>query len=131
MSMADSISMNKIKIHLPWPDPDLSPNARVGWRAKAIATAQAREDGGWAAKVDAPPLDDYKKFGKLKAQYIFHPPNRRRRDQDNAAAMMKAYQDGVCDVLEINDYYFQMEKPIWLDPIPGGKVILELEEINE
>ena len=117
-----------IEITLPWPDKRLSPNARNRW-AKIKATKQARRDGfyltlSWTSgmKFFAPDV--------IKAQYTFYPPDRRRRDQDNFSAMMKAYQDGIADALGVDDSYFEMEKPIWGDVTPGGKVVLRLEEMK-
>ena len=122
--------MNKFKIILPWPDRDLSPNARLHWAPEAKAAAQALHDGYWSTKEQAPfGIIDWTTWKTILAQYTFNPPDRRRRDQDNYAAMMKSYQDGVCQALGIDDYIFVMDKPIWLHPIKYGQVILTLEEL--
>ena len=122
----------KIKISLPWPDRNLTPNARIHWRPKAVLTAEALEAGYWITKADAPyGLFDWTVWKRISAQYTFYPPDRRRRDQDNYAAGMKAYQDGICDAMKINDFHLQLEKPVWQNVFKGGKVILELEKIDD
>ncbi len=67
---------------------------------------------------------------RISAQYTFYPPDRRRRDQDNYSAAMKAYQDGVADALGVDDSCFQMAAPEWGDVVRGGKVTLRLEELE-
>ena len=124
-----------ITIELPWPAKELSPNSRNRW-AKIKATTQARNDAYYITRVVAGPYElkgpyiyDAVPIG-YKAQYIFHPPDRRHRDKDNCLAMMKAYQDGIADALGINDRYFIPEKPEWGEVVKGGKVVLRLEEME-
>ena len=119
-----------ITIELPWPDKRLSPNARNKW-AKIKAIEEAREYGGWVAhEARMQPGIVLSAANGLKAQYAFYPPDRRRRDQDNYSAMMKSYQDGVCDALGIDDSCFQMAAPVWAEVVKGGKVVLRLEEMK-
>ena len=120
-----------IEISLPWPDKRLSPNARCHWREKAEAVKEARLIGffvTWNILEETyrcqPPA------GKFSAQYTFNPPDKRRRDKDNFSAAMKSYQDGVADAIGVDDYYFEIEKPIWGDVVKGGKVVLRLEEME-
>ena len=125
-----------IEIVLPWPDKALNPNSRNRW-AKIKATKEAREQGRYGVLEithiwppdKAPslkPLPD-----ELIAQYTFYPPDRRHRDQDNYSAMMKSYQDGVCDALGVDDFCFQMAAPVWGTVVKGGKVVLKLEVIDD
>ena len=117
-----------IEIHLPWPDKRLSPNARVHWAVKARAVKSARSDGYWCTWL----IGLAWRIDKVKfvSQYTFYPPDRRQRDQDNYSAMMKSYQDGVCDALGVDDFCFQMDAPVWGEVVKGGRVVLRLEEMK-
>ena len=120
-----------ITIELPWPDKRLSPNSRNRW-AKIKATKWARHDAFYVTREAKNDVIEWYSGGlpyRILAQYTFYPPDRRQRDRDNFSAMMKAYQDGVCDALGIDDNCFEMEKPIWGEVTPGGKVVLRLEEM--
>jgi len=93
-----------IEITLPFPPRGLSPNSRLGWRAKAQVVRLYREDVGWTAAVkwtDARPRG----FGvarkpleaPVEATVTFVVPDRRRRDLDNLLAMLKPAWDGLVD----------------------------------
>jgi Holliday junction resolvase RusA-like endonuclease len=66
----------------------------------------------------------------LVASYVFHPPDRRKRDIDNFLAMMKNYQDGVCAALGIDDSRIKRTVIEWGDVCKGGKVVLTLTELE-
>jgi crossover junction endodeoxyribonuclease RusA len=79
-------------ITLPLPSRNLSPNARVHWSKLADFKKQARRlaalEGFLQLKLDE----------KLSGYRLdFYWSTKRRRDKDNAAAMCKAYLDGVAD----------------------------------
>ena len=117
-----------ITIELPWPDKRLSPNARVHWREKAKVKGGAKYDAWW----DTYDTDKgYRLSANVyyAAQYIFHPPDRRKRDIDNCLAMMKAAQDGVCEYLEMDDSRIKRTVLEWGEVVKGGKVVLTLEEM--
>jgi crossover junction endodeoxyribonuclease RusA len=120
-----------ITIELPWPDKVLNPNSNANWRKKIEPKKQARRDGFWAA-YEAMQGSTWLtwKSEKISSQYIFHPPDRRRRDMDNFVASMKSYQDGVCEMLGVDDSILEMEKPEWGEVVKGGKVVLTLEEME-
>lgn len=85
------------KITLPLPSRNLSPNARVHWSVMAVSKKSARRH----AKLEA-----FMQVGILKIKSYrldFYWPNKRRRDKDNAAAMCKAYLDGVADCMQQDD----------------------------
>lgn len=94
-----------MKITLPYPPANLSPNARQHWSklAKAkreyrqICAAQAWAQG--ARKMDA----DW-----LEVTFTFYPPDKRRRDFDNEIARLKAGIDGLADVLGVDDSRWNM-----------------------
>lgn len=109
-------------ITLPWPPKDLSPNARVHFRAKAAATKAYREMAYWLAKASplAMPAE-----GGIALRFDFHPPDARKRDLDNMLASVKGAIDGIADAHEVNDQRFGF----WLSreaPVKGGKVIVSI-----
>jgi crossover junction endodeoxyribonuclease RusA len=73
---------------------------------------------------------DYPVPEQLVASYVFHPPDRRKRDIDNFLAMMKNYQDGVCAALGIDDSRIKRTVIEWGDVCKGGKVVLTLTELE-
>jgi len=85
------------KITLPLPSRDLSPNARGHWSVTARKKKEARRLAGVHAFAQVGII-------KFKAYRLdFYWPNERRRDKDNAAAMCKAYLDGVADCMNQDD----------------------------
>lgn len=91
---------DRISLILPWPDPKLSPNARIHYREKAAHVKSARRIGFFLAK-EQPQID--LSVGPLLLRLIFRPPSGRRRDADNLLASCKAYLDGIFDALCIDD----------------------------
>ncbi len=103
-----------MKINLPWPPKELSPNARVHWskRSKAAKTyrhscflhvrsAQIRDL--LESHACSQPYPDH---GRLHLWIDFYPPDRRHRDDDNLIAAFKSGRDGIADALDINDKRF-------------------------
>jgi crossover junction endodeoxyribonuclease RusA len=108
-----------IILRLPWPDRKLSPNARVHWAAKAKAVKLARE----TACVMT--LCEMTKGARMTANELhlkFCPPDRRRRDLDNMIASSKAYIDGICDAIGIDDSQLSLRISRG-EPTKGGEVI--------
>ena len=122
-----------ITIELPWPDKRLSPNSRCHWGEKAEATKNAKDSGWWETYdvTSTMYLPHLKWASGFEAQYIFHPPDRRKRDMDNCLAMMKPYQDGVCAHLGVDDRRIKRTVLEWGEVVKGGKVVLRLSEIGE
>lgn len=115
-----------ISIALPWPDKALSPNARVHWSRKAKAAKQARITAGWSAREAGIRPGDFDIPTRLKVTYVFAPPDRRERDDDNLIASMKAARDGIADALGIDDSKFEIAIRRE-QPVKGGAVRIELE----
>ncbi len=111
-----------MRIDLPWPHRDLSPNARKHWGAKSRATKTARAFAGYAAweagvrKLDA---------DRLNVTLLFSPPSA-RVDTDNAIAACKAYFDGVADVVGVDDSKWTLTIRR-LTPCKPGSVRIEIE----
>lgn len=111
-------------IELPWPHRDLSPNARVHFRAKAAATKAYREQAYWLTKASDLIAPDE---GNIALRIDFHPPDKRRRDLDNMLASIKGGIDGIADGLGVNDQRFGF----WLSreaPVKGGRVVVSIME---
>ena len=109
-----------IEIEIPWPSPDLSPNARLHYHAKASAVRKSRAEGAWIAKTTKPVLPD----GNIPVSLMFYPQTRHRFDLDGLLTRCKPYLDGIADAWGINDFRF---KPITIDmgePVSGGKVVI-------
>lgn len=115
-------------ISFPWPPAILSPNNRSHWARKLAPKqtyrmncymltksylASARH---WRPSPDCP----------LPVKIIFHPPDRRHRDDDNMISSFKSGRDGMADALGINDRMLRPEYH-FRDPIKGGAVIVEVE----
>ena len=114
-------------VKLPWPNPSLSPNARVHHMALSRVKKAARHDAAWAAKAAnliAPGSD------RIKVTMTFHPKDKRQRDRDNLLAQMKAYLDGIADHLCVNDHRFDHHVIVsTVDPDKIGFVRIVLEEV--
>ena len=117
-----------MKIELPWPDRRLSPNARVHWRARLRPKEAAREIGFYYA-IQSHDADYEPMTGDLRVAYHLHPPSKRRYDQDNVIAAMKPMIDGVCHGLAIDDIQFKETVITWGEPVKGGQVVMEIEEL--
>lgn len=117
-----------IIIELPWPDKDLSPNARVHWSHKRVSWVQAKQfvrvalrlyaDSVLPLKLDVPPNVDH----QLELEFCY--PTKGKRDLDNLLASCKAYIDGIAEWFTMDDAHFQ---PIIVRRGPivkGGKVIV-------
>lgn len=112
-------------IRLPWPNRQLSQNARVHWAVRARLTAAARHTAAVLAREalgrnSAPPAP-------VRLTCTFQAPDARRRDRSNMIGLMKAYEDGIADAMRVDDANF-----IWTyqvgQPVKGGAVIVEVEE---
>lgn len=95
----------RLAFTLPLPPKELSPNARVHWRAKHNHTKAYRRDCGWTAKGallewEAEHHATTAMFplrAPVTAHVTFVVPDKRRRDLDNLSASMKAAWDGIVD----------------------------------
>ena len=111
-----------MRVILPWPTSDLSPNARGHWAIKARAkkayrtacAAQARSQGLTRSASE-----------RVHLKITFVPPNRRARDLDNLLASLKSGLDGLCDVLGVDDAKWSIEISKAEDRI-GGFVEIEV-----
>jgi crossover junction endodeoxyribonuclease RusA len=88
-----------LKITLPMPALLLTPNGRGHWARKAKATKAARELARLLALAQGLP-----ETAPTHYRLTYHwPTPRRRRDDDNCVGGCKAYLDGICSALRIDD----------------------------
>jgi crossover junction endodeoxyribonuclease RusA len=94
-------------ITLPLPDKHLSPNARIHWRKRSALTKTHRTKAQAITLLAScsfdPSFDAYR--------LTFYWPDKRRRDDDNAASSCKAYRDGIADALGIDDHALRFHGP--------------------
>jgi crossover junction endodeoxyribonuclease RusA len=105
-------------IHLPFPPPALSPNARGHWAKKARAFK--------AYKFQCFALLSQHR-GELKGRDSFDvrflPPDKHRRDLDNMLASSKAALDALSEVTGVDDSQFSL-KIAKGEPVKGGAVVI-------
>lgn len=110
-----------MRIELPWPPKELSPNARLHWASLAKAKKNYRHACAYAAVQQGVRRIQAQ---KLHLALTFHAPTRRAYDLDNALARMKAGLDGLADVLGVDDKHWSLS--IARGEAPGGRVIVEV-----
>ena len=119
------------RVRLPWPDWSISPNSRAHYQHKAAIVKQHRHIARLVS-LDALGFGNWIDADRVYAVWLFHDPDKRRRDTGNIRATMKAYQDGVFDALRVDDYAVKDE---FLhrasEIIPGGGVELRLYEDHQ
>lgn len=108
----------------PWPDSRLSPNKRIDRRALIGVKQVARNEAFYIAKQGAAIVLDT----DLQLTLTFCPPDKRKRDLDNLYASFKAYQDGMMDLLGVDDC--KIERVILQrgNIVEDGIVIVDIRE---
>jgi crossover junction endodeoxyribonuclease RusA len=112
-----------VKIELPWPPKQLTPNfkRRHHWSKYVNETRYYRKTC-WAialGHLHAVGMDS------LPLVITFHPPDRRRRDDDGCIGAFKAGRDGLADAFLCDDNIF---RPTYRfgEPVKGGRVVVEV-----
>jgi crossover junction endodeoxyribonuclease RusA len=54
-----------------------------------------------------------------------YPPTKRRMDDDNLIACLKAHRDGIAKALGIDDNRFD-QRLQWGEPVKGGKIVVAI-----
>lgn len=129
--------MTTFTVTLPWPSPMLSPNKTGHWKPRWQAQQAANYDGRLAAvegmQAGGLGVEWWREVvaGKpLALAVTFYPPNKRRRDRDNAQASLKHQFDGIAAALGVDDHVFQPTYA-WGDVRPPGCVVVEVAAIAE
>lgn len=106
---------------LPWPNRDLSPNARVHWSVRAKAAKLARRRAG-----DLTIVAGWKRMklpeGRLHLWIDAYAPDRRRRDTDGILSSLKSAIDGIADALGIDDRRFVPHPYLHDEVRKGGEI---------
>lgn len=116
---------------LPFPPPELNPNRRVEKHQKnklfqGYKLACYRLVKQAANHARAKPHEFHGKYPIVNIQYEVAFPDRRRRDEDNFIASMKAAQDGISAALGVNDCYFHLKEIIHVQPVKHGRVLAHI-----
>jgi len=97
--------VGEVRVTLPWPPAELSPNSRPHWAAKSRAAKSYRHACATLTRqAGVLSLPD----GRLHVTIEFVPPDRRHRDRDNMLASIKSGLDGLADALGVNDSRFDL-----------------------
>jgi crossover junction endodeoxyribonuclease RusA len=114
------------RIELPWPAKELSPNARGHWAKMARFKKGAREFAYWTLMQTGMRTVYIEWLNDVPQITItFCPPDKRRRDLDNAIASFKSAQDGIADALGIDDSRWAVSYRFG-DVVKGGRVVVQL-----
>ena len=89
-----------MRIVLPWPPSELSPNKRQHWAKLAKAKKLYRAACATQARLQGL---DRMASERLHLSLTFYPPTRRAFDLDNLLARMKSGLDGLADVIGVDD----------------------------
>lgn len=113
-----------MKVLLPWPPRELSPNARVHWARKA-KIAKAYRGQAWALAVDAWGFRQW--VDSASFAITFNPPDNRARDLDNMLASMKSALDGIARAIGVDDskWAISIRKG---EVVKGGQVVVEITQ---
>ena len=94
-----------MRVVLPWPPKELSPNSRAHWATQSRVRASYKRachicaQNSGIFKVSEP-------TSKFDVRVIFYPPDRRHRDRDNMAASIKYGLDSIAEAMGVNDRLF-------------------------
>jgi crossover junction endodeoxyribonuclease RusA len=113
-------------IELPFPAKILWPNGRGHHMAKHRAF-KAHKQWAWAA-TRAARIYGYDPSPRIRWSATFYPKTRNAIDQDNAAASLKAYQDGIAEAMGVDDKLFDTPTIHFAEPVRHGRVVIVLEE---
>jgi len=128
-----------LTIRLPFPAAELSPNYHGKLRERIVAVRAARNDGYMAAVVALSALaypDPWYaiRCGPVTAQaHYTYRTKRYVQDDDNAAGRLKAYRDGICQALGLDDADFTWAgPPTWeIGPYISVEVVIREVEREE
>lgn len=117
-----------LTVTLPWPDPSLAPNRRLGqhWGSTHTAKSRRMADARYLVLQAMRQQGYVPPRGTLPLTVTFCSPDKRRRDLDNLLASLKADFDGVAQALGVDD---QLLEPITLrrgEAVKFGRVVLEI-----
>lgn len=118
-----------VSLELPWPPKEANPNFRGHWTASHRAKRLYRTDCMWFGK--AKNLNRITHTGRWEIVLTFHPPDQRRRDDDNLIGSFKAGRDGLADALGIDDNRMTIRAHSVGKTVQGGSVVVDLYALHE
>lgn len=120
-----------LTITLPLPPKELSPNARVHWRVKALKVKGYRQAAMEEAMVAARDARMEAPFSWVRIKATFFHTQNRGRDADNALASLKSAFDGLADAgIVTNDRKITHEPVEFMVDRERPRVELEIFEIK-
>lgn len=127
--------MKDFVINVSWPPKQLSPNGRYHWAQVARCSKKARSEARlmmWAELQRRNLLViDPKKITKVGISYLFVPPDRRARDDDNLIRAMKPYRDGIAEALGVDDKIFRTQESDFGKPMRPAYVVIHVQVHEE
>ena len=114
-----------LSLTLPWPPKELTPNfkRRNHWSRYAKPTKRYRTTC-WAlareARIDLTGMD------AVPLSITFHPPDRRKRDDDGCIGAFKAGRDGIAEAFGVDDNAFRPSYHM-AEPVKGGAIIVTVD----
>ena len=125
-------------VTLSLPHKALSPNSTAHWKTKAAKRKAYRLESGWAGKIAYHATcsrlwaEDPRPMERAKVTPFFYWPDKRKRDEDNASASLKAAFDGLQDAGIIqDDSGLSPQPPVFAVDRQFPRVELHIEEIAE
>ncbi len=114
-----------LKIEIPYPPRELSPNSRCHWSVKYRAAKQAKSDA-YLATLAALRETPFTPGKTVQYRIIAHPKTKRRRDRDNLLASCKHEIDGIAQALGVNDCIFECTGVEWAEcwPCPTVEILI-------
>lgn len=115
----------EITINLPWPDAALSPNRKSGrsWQVTHRIKTESKASAYFTAM--ALPLAERCMLAQMDFIPLaldFHPPDKRRRDLDNAFSALKPQLDSIAEAIGVDDSRFHPIVLDWGEVVPDGLV---------
>lgn len=112
-----------MRLELPFPPRQLSPNARLHWRALAKAKKAYKAECAWTLfQQPSPKFNDGE---RIPLSITISPPDNRKRDRDNLQHSLKYALDELACHFGVDDFMFDPSYR-FADPIKGGKVVVEV-----
>lgn len=111
---------------LPWPPAELSPNARLHWRALSRAKKAYKDLCAWELLGQPKPRIDH--GNRIPITITLCPPDNRRRDRDNMQSALKYGLDMLAARMGVDDNRFDPSYRFSYAAPPRGLVTVEIGE---
>lgn len=112
-------------IELPFPAKILWPNGR-GHHMKKHREFQKHKEWAFKAALAVLPTCFKHNGSPVQLTCTVYPKTRNEIDEDNAAAAMKAYQDGIALAMKTDDSCFKTPRIHFGEPVKHGRVVIAI-----